>query len=188
MKYHIHFGRLFPADQNTSKDCLCYIKQPVYSQNKQICSFDDTREVSVEIEEVRDNTETGDTTCTDRSTGITINTPSKKHRYMIKDPAGKLLAEGSPGYTPAADLPFSRGTRADHIDITLPDMTCRLQMQNSQNFILTLPDGHKMMELIHNGVSGGWNICADDSLDTMLVMGIFLFSRYLEKENEFVVV
>ncbi len=171
MKYYIHYGKLFPANQDEAKDCLCYIKPPVYSQNKQLCSADGTARASVEI------TENG----TDPQRPI--------HRYVMKDSTGKILAEGQPGYSGNADLhPFSRGPRADHVAIRLPDAACRLQMQNSQNFILTTEDGRVSMELIHNGVNGGWNVSADDSLDALLVMGIFLFSRYLDKENEFVVV
>lgn len=171
MKYHIHYGKLFPVSQDEKKDCLCYIKPPVYSQNKRLCSADGRQEVSVEIIE----------------TGAGSQHPA--HRYIIKDPAGNLLAAGQPGYTGGSDIhPFSRGPRADHVAIKLPGASCMLQMQNSQNFILIMEDGKKAMELIHNGVSGGWNVSADDSLDAMLVMGIFLFSRYLDKENEFVVV
>lgn len=178
MRYHIHYGRLFPACQDGKEECLCYIKQPVYLQNKQICSADGKRELSIEIEE----------------TGNDARLP--RHKFLMKDQDGTLLAEGQPGCASGSNLPpVPRGLRMDHVAITMfhvpqtsPPASYILQMQNSQNFLLTLPDGQTVMELIHNGVSGGWNVSTNDSFDAMLVMGIFLFCRYLDKENEFVIV
>lgn len=181
MRYHIHYGKLFPVSPEGNEDCLCYISQPVYTQNKILYSADGSRVVFVEIAEA----ETGSVIGAETSAGPQYTA----HRYIIKEKDGRLLAEGRPGYSGQAPVqPLSRGPRADHVVTRLPDISCRLIMQNSQNFILTADGGRRMMELIHNGVSGGWNITADGSLDVMLVMGIFLFSRYLEKENEFVVV
>lgn len=171
MKYHIHFGKLYPIHKNETGDCLCYVKWPYYTQNKQVCSSDGAEEIFVQIEEA-DN-------------GILL----PGHKYVLTGTNHKILAEGQPEYAEGADLhPLSHAPRADRVSIDLPDGGFLLKMLNSQNFTLTAPDGHTAMELIHNGSGGGWNISADDTFDAMLIMGIFLFSRYLDKENEFVVV
>lgn len=183
MRYHIHFGSLYAHSDGQEESCLYYIKPPVYSQNKLISAYDGTDEFSVEMDE---------------------NAPGVQtlvHRYLLKNRNGEVLLEGQPGCgfdsrislqtaPQAFSQTFPRPSRADHVRISSPssqtEISGILLMQNSQNFILTAPDGHKTMELIHNGASGGWNICADDTLSAVLVMGVFLFSRYLDKENEFV--
>lgn len=176
MRYHIHFGSLFTSSNQQEENCLYYLKPPVYTQNKVIAAYEGTDEFSVEIEEAE------------------AETPSQMHRYLLKDKKGNLLMEGCPGFgyggVPAPQT-FSRTfpphSRADHVTVTSPSgISGILQMLNSQNFILTAQDGHKAAELIHNGAGGGWNVCADDTIAPVLIMGIFLFSRYLDKENEFV--
>ncbi len=40
--------------------------------------------------------------------------------------------------------------------------------------------------LVHNISGGGWNVEADPVFSPFILMGLFIFCRYLDRENEFV--
>lgn len=42
--------------------------------------------------------------------------------------------------------------------------------------------------IVHRGVTGGWDIDAPAAMSAGLVCGLYVFSRYLERENEFLTV
>ena len=61
-------------------------------------------------------------------------------------------------------------------------------MENVQNYVLTDAQGRCAVRIIHRGMSGGWKLDVSQPLSPSLLCGLFIFCRYLEKENEFVVV
>ena len=63
-----------------------------------------------------------------------------------------------------------------------------LVMHNSQNYGLKDPTGCTVVQIMHRGLCGGWNIDTDEAFSSGILCGIFAFCRYMEQENEFVVV
>lgn len=55
-----------------------------------------------------------------------------------------------------------------------------LTMHNSQNYSLINAHNSEVLRIMHKGIAGGWAV--ED------ICGIFIFCRYIEQENEFLVV
>lgn len=172
MNYYIHFGKLYAVDHAQPGPCLCHLKAPFYSLTKEIVSPDGKPILKSEI--VQEN-----------KSGKTDS-----RRYLLKDDRDEIIAKGSLQFADLADpWPISHAPRIDRVSISLLGQNYLLKMLNSQNFILSdQKSDNKKMEIIHDGINGGWNISAASDFAAYIVMGIFLFCRYLDKENEFVVV
>lgn len=52
-------------------------------------------------------------------------------------------------------------------------------MKNSQ--------GNTVLQVMHTEISGGWTIDAPDNFSPEVITGLFIFCRYIEQENEFIV-
>ena len=61
-------------------------------------------------------------------------------------------------------------------------------MRNAQNFIVKDGDGNTVMEIIHNGYAGGWSVDSNEKFSPAIILGIFIFTRYLDKENELYII
>jgi len=128
-----------------------------------------------------------------------LDAPAKKtgdvrfRQYIILDEAGKEHAVAKPGYAEGNDpdivgWPICRLPRIDHAQFLYQDEEYILSMQNSQNYFLTDRSGKTAVQIFHRGLIGGWNIDADDRFTPEMICGIFAFCRYMEHENEFLVV
>lgn len=115
------------------------------------------------------------------------------HRYILYNREGRLSAEGKPAYAKGEDpsiagWPVYRMPRVDHAEITIQDHIFHLKMQNSQNYLLTDSQNSSVLQIIHHGITGGWDFKVTDIFDPYFLCGIFAFCRYLEQENEFITV
>lgn len=72
--------------------------------------------------------------------------------------------------------------------LALGSVLYTLIMQNTQNYILQNAAGAVVARIVHRGVTGGWDIDAPAAMSAGLVCGLYVFSRYLEQENEFLTV
>ncbi|MDE6589165.1 MAG: hypothetical protein K2K53_02205 [Oscillospiraceae bacterium] len=63
-----------------------------------------------------------------------------------------------------------------------------LVMRNSQNYILSAPNGQAAVQIVHRGLMGGWDIEAGGDLRPEELCGIFVLCRYIEQENELVLI
>lgn len=114
-------------------------------------------------------------------------------RYVLYDKTGKECAIAKPDYAEGDDpeivgWPICRMPRVDHACFLYHQDTYTLIMQNSQNYLLTEASGHIAVQIFHRGLIGGWNIESDDRFSPEMLCGIFVFCRYMERENEFLVV
>ena len=78
--------------------------------------------------------------------------------------------------------------RVDHATVTVQGSAYRLVMHNSQNYSLLAPDGAVAVQVLHRGVTGGWDIQDQCQHTPCFLCGLFAFCRYMERENEFPVV
>ena len=111
------------------------------------------------------------------------------HRYDLTAADGSSI-EAQPAYAPDVcpdeeGWPLCSPPRADRAMLALGSALYTLIMQNTQNYILQNATGAVVARIVHRGVTGGWDIDAPARLSAGLVCGLYVFSRYLERENEF---
>ena len=114
------------------------------------------------------------------------------HKYALNAADGSCI-EASPAYNPDFDpesdgWPLCRLPRADRAMLALGSALYTLIMQNTQNYILQNAAGAVVARIVHRGVTGGWDIDAPATMSAGLVCGLYVFSRYQERENEFLLV
>ena len=63
-----------------------------------------------------------------------------------------------------------------------------LTMNNSQNYSLWDDQHTEILRIMHKGLSGGWRIEDNHGFAFEVICGLFSFCRYIEQENEFLIV
>ena len=113
-------------------------------------------------------------------------------QYILFDSSGNKCAVANPDYAkgdaPTVVWPLCRMPRVDHAKIVYDKNEYLLVMQNNQNYLLSDKSGKSVMQIFHRGTVGGWNIEAMDDFAPEIICGIFVFCKYIEQENEFLVV
>ena len=117
----------------------------------------------------------------------------RRRRYVLTDGAGAELALACPDYVKgeepeSAGWPICRVPRVDRARVRMLGDEYRLYMENSQNYVLGDSGGREAVRVIHCGLAGGWRIQAEERFSPGLICGIFIFCRYIEQENEFLIV
>lgn len=117
----------------------------------------------------------------------------RAHAYVMLDAQGMEMAVGSPDYAEGEDpivagWPICRMPRVDHASIDLGEKICLLKMLNNRNYQLLDDKGQIVVQIVHKGLIGGWDIDASDCLSPTFLCALFAFCRYIEKENELLVV
>lgn len=114
-------------------------------------------------------------------------------QYILSDVNGNKCAVASPDYAEDDDpaivgWPICRMPRVDHAKIVIDGKEYLLVMQNNQNYSLSEKHGKMVVQILHRGLCGGWNIEATDNFTSEMICGIFVFCKYIEQENELLVV
>jgi len=114
-------------------------------------------------------------------------------KYVMLDKSGKECVIAKPEYAKGDDpsvagWPICRMPRVDHAQVLFGEEEHILVMRNDQNYILAEKSGKTTAQIYHRGLIGGWNIEAADNLAPEMICGIFVFCKYMEQENEFLVV
>ena len=112
--------------------------------------------------------------------------------YILAD-RGRTRMTGRPGYADGEDplvtgWPVCRLPRVDHARIMIENEEYVLTMHNPRNYSMKDRNGCVILQLQHRGLSGGWQMRDDRGFAIELLCGIFAFCRYLEQENEFLIV
>lgn len=116
----------------------------------------------------------------------------RRRCYRLLDADGREIALARPDYA-AGNMPEIMGwsvcqtPQVDRAQVQL-DQPYILLMQNSQNYQLQRPSGAALVRIMHRGLTGGWNIETDQDFSPAELCGIFMFCRYLEEENEFLII
>lgn len=168
MKYLIRAGKLFSIENGKASLSLASIQSPFYSVRRTILSAEGQAALFTDI---RVHSRSG---------------KKARNQYIITDLQRHVVLSGKPECS-ADDNP-DHVPRTDRVQLEINQSICSLQMLNSQNYRLENAHGQKVVEIIHNGIDGGWTVEADPSMSPELLLGIFIFSRYLDKENKFVVI
>ncbi len=189
MIYYIKSGILYLQEAPDTLLRLAAIKAPAYTAQKCISTKGDdyfTDITSIDAGRVQ--------------SGRNYSFPGLEHHlsgreYTLSDHQQHILASAVPVYnqeygSPAHSRPLSYAPRISRAAVDIGGSPFCLTMLNSQNYRLTDPAGHNTIEILHNGLGGGWNVtaCPETDFPPIILLGLFIFCRYLEKENEFVVV
>lgn len=114
-------------------------------------------------------------------------------QYVMFNGEGKECVVAKPDYAKDDDpdvvgWPICRLPGVDHAQLFIGEREYLLSMRNNQNYSLSEKQGQAVVQIIHRGLCGGWDIDAADSFSPEIICGIFIFCRYIEQENEFLIV
>lgn len=117
----------------------------------------------------------------------------RNREYILTDNGNQLIGSARPGYADGDDpnvvgWPICRMPRVDHANIVVNGEEYLLTMHNSQNYSLTNNDNSEVLRIMHKGIVGGWTVEDHCGFAPEILCGIFAFCRYIEQENEFLIV
>ena len=117
----------------------------------------------------------------------------RNREYILTDNGKQLICSARPGYADGDDphvvgWPICRMPRVDHANIVVNGEEYLLTMHNSQNYSLTNNRNSEVLRIMHKGIAGGWTVEDICGFAPEIICGIFIFCRYIEQENEFLIV
>lgn len=176
MKYTMNAGVLY---REPSPCPLAKIKSNFLGPTKKIYLQDDAPALKTDICNLND---------TDKQLGDVRN-----RLYILIDRENRRIIEAHPGYAEGEDpnvigWPICRLPRVDHAQICFRGTMYTLTMHNSQNYSLRDEKGYEILRIMHRGICGGWIFEDDHGFAPEILCGLFVFCRYIEQENEFLVV
>ncbi len=175
MLYIMKSGYLFSAKENKP---VAQIKNILWSQEKTIHLLGQNTSFKATAESTASAERRGDV---------------RQKRYFLYDKENSVLLIGQPAYAECDNpdvvgWPICRLPKADHAQIQMGKETYRLNMMNNQYYSMRDQNGYDVLQILHRGITGGWEIQADAQFAPEIISALFLFCRYLEQENEFLVV
>ena len=116
-----------------------------------------------------------------------------RHTYVLTDGGGREHAAATPHYAAGSNpvdtgWPLCHMPRADHADVTLEGQEYDMVMHSGQDYSLYDRGHREVVHILHRGIMGGWTIEDETGLPPEDLCGLFVFCRYLERENEFMTV
>ena len=117
----------------------------------------------------------------------------RNREYILTNNGNQLICSARPGYADGDDpnvvgWPICRMPRVDHANIVVNGEEFLLTMHNSQNYSLTNNGNSEVLRIMHKGIAGGWTVEDICGFAPEIICGIFIFCRYIEQENEFLIV
>lgn len=117
----------------------------------------------------------------------------RSYAYVMLDAADTQIAVARPDYADGDDpaivgWPICRMPRVDRAAVEIYGKKYILIMQNSQNYTLKDTAGYIVVQVMHRGLTGGWNLDVDETFTPEILCGLFAFCRYIEQENELQIV
>ncbi len=167
MYYRIQDGVLRKDDMTSSGEILASIQLPAFYTRKTILNSHRQPQLIANMESIPDSS-------------------SKKCRLL--EPDGHPILTG---ITQCTDNPSAPSENLqifcwNLITFQYQRQQLKLFMADSQNFFVEDPNGHTILTFTHRGIPGGWLVNAEVCFDPFIILGLFLFTRYLDKENEFI--
>lgn len=118
---------------------------------------------------------------------------ARNKEYILTDYRGSVVASALPGYArgeepDVAGWPIHRMPKVDHAKVTIAGAEYMLTMCSSHEYTVKDASGEEILSIRHKGIAGGWIVEDDHGFAPEILCGIFVFSRYIEHENEFMIV
>ena len=173
MKYKLMSGTLYSSDD-----------QPLATISSEFC----TQEKKISTADRKHNCRTC-VVCSENDFSGAINC----RKYVCTDEKGSEIITAEPEYKEHEDpaevgWPVNRMPVVNHALLKMSGTNYELVMENSGKYTLSAPNGKNVVSINHRGLKGGWNIDASLRFPPEILCGIFSFCRYIEQENEFLIV
>ena len=175
MQYTIKSGVLY----NEAQTALAKIKSALLGPQRKIFSITNETLLTADIRYLDESK---------ASSGDVRN-----REYILTDTKNQLIGSAHPGYAEGDDpnvvgWPICRMPRVDHADLVMNGKEFLLTMHNSQNYSLMDTNDLEVLCIMHKGIAGGWMVESNCGFAPEIICGIFTFCRYIEQENEFLIV
>lgn len=175
MQYTIKSGVLYNETQNA----LAKIKSALLGPQRNIFSIANETLLTVDIRYLDESK---------ASSGDVRN-----REYILTGSKSQLIGSARPGYADGDDpdvvgWPICRMPRVDHAHVSIGVTEYVLTMHNSQNYSLVDTNDSEVLRIMHKGIVGGWIVESNCDFAPDIICGIFTFCRYIEQENEFLIV
>jgi len=175
MQYTIKSGVLYNETQNA----LAKIKSALLGSQRNIFSIANETLLTVDIRYLDESK---------ASSGDVRN-----REYILTGSKSQLIGSARPGYADGDDpdvvgWPICRMPRVDHAHVSIGVTEYVLTMHNSQNYSLVDTNDSEVLRIMHKGIVGGWIVESNCDFAPDIICGIFTFCRYIEQENEFLIV
>ena len=175
MKYTIKSGVLY----NEAQTALAKIKSALLGPQRKIFSITNETLLTADIRYLDESK---------ASSGDVRN-----REYILTGSENRLLGSARPGYADGDDTdvvgwPICRVPRVDHAHVSVGETEYVLTMHNSQNYSLINAHNSEVLRIMHKGIAGGWAVEDICGFVPEIICGIFIFCRYIEQENEFLIV
>ena len=176
MKYILKSGNLF---MENSDQPLAKIKSMLIGPNKMI--YSDNDELIME------------TTICESGILIEKHCDVRSRKYVLTDLDGNEVASAYPNYDEKNDpnivgWPICHVPHVNRAKVIWKNNEYELIRKDSQNYQLEDETQSHMLEIKHRGLIGGWEIHATDSFSHQIICGLFIFCKYIEQENEFMLI
>jgi len=117
----------------------------------------------------------------------------RNREYTLTDYKGNLIASAFPEYADGDDpnvvgWPICRMPKVDHANINVSGNEYTLTMNNSKKYTMKNRNNVVVLSILHNGIMGGWLLEDSHGFAPEILCGIFTFCRYMEQENELLVI
>ena len=175
MQYTIKSGVLY----NETQTALAKIKSALLGPQRKIFSITNETLLTADIRYLDESK---------ASSGDVRN-----REYILTNTKNQLIGSAHPGYAEGDDpnvvgWPICRMPRVDHADLVMNGKEFLLTMHNSQNYSLMDTNDLEVLCIMHKGIAGGWMVESNCGFAPEIICGIFTFCRYIEQENEFLIV
>ena len=176
MNYILKWGILY--EENYEKD-LAKIKSVLIGTEKNIYLQGNEWVAKTKIRNLNQNIEN--------------NGDVRLREYVMLDNDEHVIILGHPDYAKGenpdeAGWPAVRVPRVDHAEIHIDKEKYILEMHNSQNYSLKNCKGEIILQIMHKGICGGWNLVTEHNFKPEIICGLFVFCRYIEQENELLII
>ena len=108
---------------------------------------------------------------------------SRQQIYVLSDALNQTILSGSLVYP--ENLSLLNDRPVNQIMFTMDHKIYHLFMRSSQEYCIMDEDSWVAARLSHSIKGGGWYVEADPVFSPFILMGLFIFCRYLDRENEF---
>ncbi len=175
MRYTIKSGVLY----NESQTALAAIKSTLLGPQRKIISMTNETLLTADIRFLDEpKVSAGDV---------------RNREYILTDSKSCLIGSARPGYADGdnpdvAGWPICRMPRVDYAYVSIGAEAYVLTMHNSQNYSLMDINHLEVIRIMHKGIDGGWMVESNCDFVPEIICAVFTFCRYIEQENEFLIV
>ncbi len=171
MKYLIKSSALFTYEDNKM---IARIRGHLFSDKENVSMQDNDRHYIANI------------TMADLSPDSICDVHNREYTLKCGD---ETLMSAHPGYAddghPDPDCWHAYGAqKVDHANVTVCSSDYVLLRQSSKKFALQTDGGETVLHIDYNKASHGWTLDPSAEFDPLQLCGFYIFSRYLEQENQ----